>query len=56
MDVRGPRPAHHIVIVLSQRCATAADLVEQLNVAAVGQSFEPIKLEAVEIREKIVRR
>jgi hypothetical protein len=55
MEVRGAQQAHQIVIVLSWRRAAAGDPVEQLDVGAVEQGFEPIKLGAVETREKIVR-
>ena len=39
---------HHIVIVLSWRGAAAGDPVEQFDVVAVEQDFEPIKLGAIE--------
>src|SRR6476659_4363613 len=55
MEVRGAQQMHHIVIVLSWRRAAAGDPVEQLDVGAVEQGFEPIKLGAVETREKIIR-
>jgi hypothetical protein len=53
--VRGARQTHHIVIVLSGRRVAAGDPVEQLDVVAVEQGFEPIKLGAVETREEVVR-
>src|ERR1700693_5742785 len=55
MEVSGAQQAHHIVIVLLWRRAAASDPVEQVDVGAVEQGFEPIKLGAVKAREKIVR-
>src|SRR6202162_85161 len=45
--------AHHIVVVLRRRQATAGYPIEQFNVCAVEQSFEAVELRGIEPAEGV---